>query len=94
MRKITTLIALILASVIAVQAQSQLKRVTIKSKILGAKKLTRFICPMDTKKRAKDIPFCTFSTEQTARTNRGVAMGAESNLELPMKRSLQGVPKR
>ncbi|MBR2032408.1 MAG: esterase family protein [Alistipes sp.] len=56
MRKITTLIALILASVIAVQAQSQLKRVTIKSKILGAKKTYSIYLPDGYEKTGERYP--------------------------------------
>ncbi len=56
MRKITTLIALILASVIAVQAQSQLKQVTIKSKILGAKKTYSIYLPDGYEKTGERYP--------------------------------------
>ena len=56
MRKLTALLAFILVSVFAVQAQSQVKQFTVKSKILGVEKMYSVYLPDGYEKSGKNYP--------------------------------------
>ena len=56
MRKLTALLAFILVSVFAVQAQSQVKQCTVKSKILGVEKMYSVYLPDGYEKSGKNYP--------------------------------------
>jgi enterochelin esterase-like enzyme len=56
MRKLTALLAFILVSVFAVQAQSQVKQFTLKSKILGVEKTYTIYLPEGYEKSGKNYP--------------------------------------